>query len=407
MNKMKECDDLKQPGTWMCRILILCTLFLGCNRQAQITDGEAEFYTIDFGQCIKTERPMLMSEIADTVEYLELKTPYDIIISKIGKVIIWEDYIIIKVTYKDIYLFQRNGQFVRKIGSMGQGPGEYTGINDIVVSPSKKEIIVAAFGSQLLFYDLEGNYLYKKEWGSFFSMGISDSTLWCGNLSDNTEKFLAFAVSLNGDGDTIASIYNRHFGVKSMNSTRRIATSRIIDLFYDNDGTLFFRGLESNDTIWKLSGTMTAPYAFIDMGKYKLPVEYEPWYSMDAFKQFGSGYWSIPSVAEDERYFYLHSVERGLSDNQVKCIVYDKKARKGFVAKNKDEVAITDDILGGPSIWPRWITDEYYINVVEGYDLLEELEEGDFSPSEPFKKQLAGIGEDTNQLIILCHRKKK
>lgn len=61
-----------------------CLFCAGCTKQAQDQDL---LLTVDFESCLKTERAMNISEIADTVEYLELKTPKDIIISRIWDVI--------------------------------------------------------------------------------------------------------------------------------------------------------------------------------------------------------------------------------------------------------------------------------------------------------------------------------
>jgi hypothetical protein len=63
---------------------MLCLLFAGCKEQ---TKHSTEFYGIDFEQSFETKRQMLLSEIVDTVEYLELKTPEDIIISTSGEYI--------------------------------------------------------------------------------------------------------------------------------------------------------------------------------------------------------------------------------------------------------------------------------------------------------------------------------
>jgi hypothetical protein len=51
-------------------------------------------------------------------------------------------------------------------------------------------------------------------------------------------------------------------------------------------------------------------------------------------------------------------------------------------------------------------SEDYYTNAIEAYELLEMVESGDYSPSPQLKELLSGIGDDTNQLIVLCHRKK-
>lgn len=74
--------------------------------------------------------------------------------------------------------------------------------------------------------------------------------------------------------------------------------------------------------------------------------------------------------------------------------------------KDKKGTKITDDILGGPPVWPHWITDDYYMNVIEWSDLSDELKKGKYTLAPSLEKQFAGFGYSTNQLIVLCRRKK-
>ena len=180
--------------------------------------------------------------------------------------------------------------------------------------------------------------------------------------------------------------------------------------FMSTTAVFFFRGTVVNDTIWKLSGHQAEPYAYFDMGKYKLPLKYTANYSMQNFHKYAQDYLSILLVSEDDNYFICSIrnsagyTEDGYKD---KILVYDKKAGSGFVVKEERGVGITDDILGGPPIRFLWTTDDYYIGVVEGLDLLDDIKLNQYTPVPAFKKQLATINHDTNQLIILCHKKKR
>ena len=96
---------------------ITCICFSGCNSQSGRNAGvQTDFYTIDFEKSFDIKQQMFISEIADNVEYIELITPKELPISRIWKVINFEDYLIVKAR-GDVYLFHRNGQFIRKIGS--------------------------------------------------------------------------------------------------------------------------------------------------------------------------------------------------------------------------------------------------------------------------------------------------
>jgi hypothetical protein len=350
---------------------------------------------------------MAISEIADRVEYIELKTPEDVIITKIWDVKQIDKFLIIRARL-DVYLFHTNGQFIRQVGSRGQGPGEYLVPGEIEIDRKKKEIVISDT-QKLLFFDLDGNFLRSKIIMDIEDFGIFDSILWTGEViySANRQKYKAVAVSLQDPEDTLACIPNALYGI--IKSDKTGATNfPLTKLFYHKNDSLFFKGDESNDTIWRLSGAHAEPYVFIDMGKYKMPVEFERWVSDEAYRRNRDKYWCVPSAVEDGRYFFLLSQNRGSTkaNTILNYIVYDKKQKKGFSVKDSKGIGLTDDILGGPPVWARWISDEYYINAITAEELLEKVKSGDFTPPPPLKEQLSRMNGESNDLIILCRRKK-
>jgi hypothetical protein len=86
--------------------------------------------------------------------------------------------------------------------------------------------------------------------------------------------------------------------------------------------------------------------------------------------------------------------------------VYDKKQKQGFSVKDHKGMGLTDDILGGPPVWARWISDEYFIDAITTEKLLAYTKSENFASSSPLKEQLSRMNEENNDLIILCRRKK-
>ena len=253
-------------------LITTCFIFTGCSNQERLN---TEIYTIDFVQGFDTEQQMFVSDIANSVEYLELKTPDDIVITRIWEIIQFDDYLLIKARW-DAYLFHKNGQFIRQIGARGQGPGEYNVAGSIDVDRKRKEIVIVDV-RKFLFYDFEGNFLRSnKREGYAPEIAFSDTMMWAGNvISSANTKYQAVAVSLQGEGDTLAYIHNSLYGINKSDHTLHSSHSQVNFFYYEKD-FLYFKGDMSNDTIWKISGVSAEPYAFIDMGKYKMPVEYEP-----------------------------------------------------------------------------------------------------------------------------------
>ena len=116
-------------------------------------------------------------------------------------------------------------------------------------------------------------------------------------------------------------------------------------------------------------------------------------------------------MVEGENHFFLLSNWRGYSKREksfgeFKYMVYDKEMKKTFSVKDENGMGFTDDFNGGPPIWPRLASGDYYMNTIETHKLLEMVEAGKYNPSPQFKELLSRIDDDTNDLVILIHRKK-
>lgn len=388
-------------------IICLTSMLFSCVNKGN--DKNTHLITVDLEQCVSTEQAMRLTEIADTLEYIELKTPEDIIITRILDIVPYEDFLFIH-SRDGLFKFTKEGEFVKRLAEKGQGPGEYNLIFMIEVDPLKKELILAD-EEKTIFYDLDGRLLREMRTGSLFRIAVTDTTLWAAGFASHTQEFMA--VALNQGGDTIAAIPNPYYGTKSMDAGTGISLSKYWEPFYRYGGDLYLKGKEHNDTIFKLSGKEYIPYAHLDMGKYTLPVEYQPWYSYEAYKKGSYRYWSIVAALEDDRFLYL-LMQRCSSptgnnfvhdENNFNYILFDKEKREGFVTNGPDGTRFTDNILGGPPFWPHWSSDDYYMNCIEWYDLDQEIKNGKYTLSPAFKKQFDTWGYSTNALITRVRKK--
>ncbi len=309
-----------------------------------------------------------------------------------------------------VYKFTNKGEYIRTIGAVGQGPGEYSFVFNMDIDTDKQEMVLDDYG-KLLYYDLEGNYLRTEKLSELFRIAVSESILWIITAACEIDKYIAYA--LNEQRDTVRAIPCPFWGMKIKGLTG-LHMAKVYKPFYRYKDTLYMKGKEVNDTIYRITGKKHEPYVTFDMGKYKLPLEYEAWYDFEASQKHGSRYWGFPSVAEDDRYLFLLTQRYAAVDGRkyvhnednFRYIVYDKETREGFVTTGEEGTRFTDDILGGPPIWPYWVIGDYYMNVIEWYPLTEEIKKGNYHVSPAFQKQLDGWGYSTNPLVIMCRKKK-
>ena len=77
----------------------------------------------------------LASEVFINREYIELKTPPNVIIGKIHKIQIDDRYMVIldRFVSKRVFLFKTDGEFIHAVGKVGSGPGEHQDPIDVSI----------------------------------------------------------------------------------------------------------------------------------------------------------------------------------------------------------------------------------------------------------------------------------
>ena len=389
--------------------LFLLSLLAATSCQS---DKPGRLKIISYESCLASKRAMHLSDIADTLIYLELKTPEDIVASRVWKVR-WIDDRWIVHSNTGVMAFSEDGTYLTTYGRKGGGPGEYTMDNDFEVDAEKKEVVLLG-GHQLIYYDLDGHYLRSTNCGEHISkIGISHSVVWGSTLSHRTTRDRA--VAFDAQGDSLTSIPNPFYMAPCIDAGMGISTSKYWESFHKYQDILYMKTKEDNDTLYQIQGEKAIPYLLFDMGKYKQPMELQAWYCYEDFLHKAYKYWGILSVLADERYYYLTAQRCTDPDGEIfkhkesnfHYILYDKELDEGFVTDGPEGTRFTDDYLGGPAFWPRWDAGAYFVSTIEWYDLKQLINEEKLTLSPDLQKQYDEWGYDTNALLILARKKHK
>ena len=117
---------------------------------------------INLSKNVSSVPSLLLSEVAEKLEIVPLEMTDESVLSDITEMQVTDHNIWIdhgREFY--IYRFSRTGKFLNKIGSIGQGPGEYTTYSTFLVDEDKKEVYIIANTNGVLAYDFEGNFKRK------------------------------------------------------------------------------------------------------------------------------------------------------------------------------------------------------------------------------------------------------
>ena len=144
-------------------LLLLIITLLGCSsNKKQEPISRSGVPVINLSEDVSTVPSLLLSEAAEKLEIVPLEMTDESVLSDITEMQVTDHNIWIdhgREFY--IYRFSRTGKFLNKIGSIGQGPGEYTTYSTFLVDEDKKEVYIIANTNGVLAYDFEGNFKRK------------------------------------------------------------------------------------------------------------------------------------------------------------------------------------------------------------------------------------------------------
>lgn len=147
----------------MSLLLIGVFVLLGCSsNKKQEPISKSGVPVINLSEDVSTAPSLLLSEAAEKLEIVPLEMTDESVLSDITEMQVTDHNIWIdhgREFY--IYRFSRTGKFLNKIGSIGQGPGEYTTYSTFLVDEDKKEVYIIANTNGVLAYDFEGNFKRK------------------------------------------------------------------------------------------------------------------------------------------------------------------------------------------------------------------------------------------------------
>jgi len=137
-------------------IILLFALF-SCDGGKKPID--CEHYIIDLDG--KKDPYIPVSTLFKDIRTIILETNKDCLIGHINCLQVFDEniYILDSNKAKSLFVFDMEGRFIRKIGGIGRGPGEYVGINDFTFDRENRIIFIDDYENRIQKYKLDGTYL--------------------------------------------------------------------------------------------------------------------------------------------------------------------------------------------------------------------------------------------------------
>jgi len=342
----------------------------------------------------ESPKEIMLNELASDIRYVPLETTDDCLMNN--------EFYIMQYTGEDIitsgiFHFDKNGKFLNKIGSKGQGPEEYLqGL--FAFGDWKNKLLYVQNWTTLTCYGFDGTFVRSIPTPqlNMGAAGLFDENhiLYSNDIyyADKANPIQLYMVD-SQNGKTVSKWRghleeNKKYGM--------ILTSR--DFMYNYDNSLFYKPALEN-VIFKILSPKKRQlvYKFDCSGK-DIDVSADEVDPKKRF-QFLSVYWA----KETAQYLFVNYGMKNIS----RLGIYDKE-KKTFT-----NVTIKDNLAGGYDIHPAWTSDDNHLLMVYyAGGLLQDKEKRYSTCLLPERKKeldelLKNIKEDDNPVVILVTLKPK
>jgi hypothetical protein len=358
------------------------------------------------------ENEIKLSEIADDVIYIPLDNSYPIGIYYGYRFV--GNSIYISVKDLGILEFDRHGNFIRKIGSSGRGPGEYHYCMYFDVDSNSKSVYIL---------DRSTIKVYSKNGGFHRSFPLSEYEEFFDGINYFDEKLILSKQIHMGQAkyswlilDTLGTIIKlKHNPIPAFQSNLSSGGGT-----YKYDNKISYWNCY-NDTVYSIYPDLNYKAALLfSHGKHRQPKSINYPSSISEFKSYFSKYLTISTLLETEHYFIFEYFYRR------PCItVIEKKSTKSFITYLEvDKVdgnaigGILNNIDGGlpflPEIYFTENNREYLVSLLTPIKLRFHIASNQFTnvnPKFPEKKEeleiLANSLKETDNPVLMIVRLKK
>lgn len=363
-------------------------------------------YMINLENGIGNAESVMLSTVTSEIEYIPLETDTACMLRRISNLALCDSFIVVSDGTK-LILFDRHGNYLKPVGSVGRGPEEYTYIRSFFVDENSSEIYLLSMGKVMVF-GFDGKY--KRSFKADFrpSQVISNDK--------NTLMFHLFNLS-GPSPDTAWSWYitDRQGAIISrmLNHHKRVSQPGLIvpdSPLYLYDNTPHFLEF-GNDTLYYFNKQEMEPYAIFNAGKLKMETDLHltPETIREISDRIQGNFW-IKDIHENDDFLFVN-LAWGLSDSVSYCI-YDKKNASLTVLKDD---GFTDDINGGPAFWPLSIgANNTLVDYEDAFTFLQKIKAGNSNASgenggkisQELEELGKSIDESSNPVLVIARLKK-
>ena len=360
--------------------------------------------SIDIDPTNRHNGKLVLGDLVESVEYIPLETKDNCLIGQIVRYDVSKNYILVYCNKSNnVFLFRRDGRFIRQISGMGQGPEEYLRVNDVFIDENKNELILCTLG-KLLFFNISGKFLRK------FAFQLNQTPLWIyynnqllsgtpsGIFPGTFSVFNIWSLEMQKIGSFVQSVRVEHEYEQGAIMTAAPPLSKY--MYQDKPHV---RETALNDTVYVGINSSLLPKYIINTGKYGITAEEKATFNLSFLEKTVN----VVSVAETE----THILFRYKYKKALYCAYYNKDSGKLEYFDTREE-GIPNNYNGGLDFWPeKQINDEWYC-FYDTPDLLEKAtKHKSLTPiisqtsSQKYKSIVKKLDSEDNPVLVIAKLK--
>lgn len=322
--------------------LVAFVLFASCSSNESKNSTLKNICKINIDN-IQKKDTIFLSNYFKKVKFIELETTDESLIGSFDGMIIHNDLIYIKDIWsaQRIFVFDKQGRFIRKIGQKGVGPNEYLSISDFTIDDITNTLLICDYDSKKIFK-------YNIETGEFLeSVKIKSNDIFINDIVTIKENILVNAIYYDNRTDPRfmlhvidkdnGNILKRWMNVNDFNCNWNELVSRQGGFFYSKGQTPIKYTNFFNNIIYEITENGPNPYIML---------ESKNWVSCEDIKEMANNSKHIREVYDEviKRKFDFNISDFVEIDNLIFLdfmrgqdiikIVYDKNTKKAILSYN-------------------------------------------------------------------------
>ncbi|TKG94221.1 6-bladed beta-propeller [Puteibacter caeruleilacunae] len=294
-------------------LAVLVSFFQGCGSSSE----DASIKTIDFSESSTLSEFNFLKRVKKTT-FIPLEYKKNCCISSIEKLEIFHDTLFV-LSDDMIYLFNKKGKYLKKLGNNGRGPKECTSIFSFSIDRDNQAVRVYDYQTNCVCsFTTSGKFIQRTKVGLIWQAEASDSNeLLCYPINCFGQEPYNLVV-INTIGDTLRTFPNYlKFRLNGNPFLFRIGET----IFHNQKGISFHQFL--SDTVFKYnSQQMALVPRFLLKGVNTLPIDLLG--DLGKFEKKEDNYNWLERIQESRRFLFFNAKMHGKNTN----FIYNKKQNR-------------------------------------------------------------------------------